>query len=116
MLPLFISIAVTEDEIVLVGALCLLLVIVGIGVMFFINAGITQESFQKLLQEEDYSIERKRNRKKNQAVGTVYWLVVTAAFLGYSFITNDWERSWIVWVIAGVLFPAVLAVRNMMRD
>lgn len=115
-LPLFISIAVTEDEIVLVGALCLLLVIVGIGVMFFINAGITQESFQKLLQEEDYSIEKKRNRKKNQAVGTVYWLVVTAAFLGYSFITNDWERSWIIWAVAGVLFPAMLAVRNMMRD
>lgn len=115
-LPLFIGMAITENEMILVCMLCLLLVVEGIGVMFFINAGIIQASFQKLLQEEDYSVERKRSSKWNQAVGTVYWLVITAAFLGYSFITNDWGRSWIIWPVAGVLFPAVLAIRNMMRD
>lgn len=115
-LPLFIGMAITENEMILVCMLCLLLVVEGIGVMFFINACIIQASFQKLLQEEDYSVERKRSSKWNLAVGTVYWLVVTAAFLGYSFITNDWGRSWIIWPVAGVLFPAVLAIRNMMRD
>lgn len=44
-LPLFIGMAITENEMILVCMLCLLLVVEGIGVMFFINAGIIQASF-----------------------------------------------------------------------
>lgn len=29
-----------------------------------------------------------------------------------NFATNNWEYSWIVWVVAGVLYPAVLGIVN----
>lgn len=41
--------------------------------------------------------------------------MVTAVFLGYSFITNDWGRSWIIWPVAGVLFGAVMAIYNAVK-
>ena len=46
------------------------------------------------------------------AVYTAYWFVATAVYLGYSLWSNTWGRSWIIWVIAGVLFPAVLAITS----
>lgn len=43
-------------------------------------------------------------------VASVYWMVITAGFLAYSFITGDWGRSWIIWPVAGVLFGAIMSV------
>ena len=32
------------------------------------------------------------------------------AYLGISLFTMDWHITWIIWVIAGVLYPAVAAI------
>ena len=37
-------------------------------------------------------------------------LLVLTGFLAYSFVTGGWDRSWIVWPVAAVLFPAVTAL------
>ncbi len=42
-----------------------------------------------------------------EVVAGVYWCIVTAGFLAYSFTTGDWGRSWIVWPVAGCLFGAI---------
>lgn len=110
---LFVSVIFSEQEFVLVLFLCLMLVAEGVGVCFFILAGITQASFQKLLQEGEYSIREKTKFPLRATVGTVYWLAATAIFLGVGFAGSGWKNSWLVWPIAGVLFPAVLAIVNM---
>jgi asparagine N-glycosylation enzyme membrane subunit Stt3 len=46
------------------------------------------------------------------AIATVYWLLVVAAFLAYSFFSNDWQNSWIIWPVAGVLFAALMVICN----
>ncbi|MDP9832570.1 phosphate/sulfate permease [Trueperella abortisuis] len=38
----------------------------------------------------------------------VYWLLVMTGFFAYSFITEDWGQSWIIWPVAGVLFAALM--------
>lgn len=89
---------------------CPLCFLVGIGVRFFIIAGINQASFDKLLQEGDYSISKKKNSSVVSMVTTVYWLLVTAVFLAVGFFTAKWQYAGLIWPITGVLFPAVLAV------
>ncbi len=113
LIPLFAGMSINEeDDLFLVSMLCLTIVFVGIGVVFFTGSGILWESFEKLLQEGEYSRKKKESRSVITAVSTVYWLVATAVFLGYSLVTNQWGYSWVIWVIAGVLYPAVLAVLN----
>ena len=34
---------------------------------------------------------------------TVYWEVVTCVYLGWSFLTDTWGISWMIWIIAGVV-------------
>ena len=58
---------------------------------------------------------RKRPPKEERTVNTVYWCVVTAIYLGWSFHTMNWQRTWIIWPCAAVLFGAVLAVSNAVR-
>ena len=43
----------------------------------------------------------------------IYWCLVTAAYLAWSFITMAWDRTWIVWPVAGVLFAAVVGIIRM---
>ncbi|MBQ7775529.1 MAG: helix-turn-helix transcriptional regulator [Lachnospiraceae bacterium] len=103
------------NEFVEVLFLCLMIAIVSIGVRFFVIAGIIQASFEKLLQEGDYSIEKKTTVSLTGAVSTIYWLVITAIFLAFGFSGNNWKLCGLIWPIAGVLFPAVLMIVKMIE-
>lgn len=113
-IPLFIG-AIFNDEnaLLLMIMLSITLVIAGIGVVFFIRSGIIWVSYEKLLQEGDYSKEKKKKQSLATTILVTYWLIATAIYLGYSLFTNNWEYSWVVWVVAGVVFPAVAMITNL---
>ena len=96
--------------------LCVTLLTVALGVMFFIVAGVRWASMQKLLKEGEFSEKGKQKNKIIEAIGTVYWLLVTAIYLGWSFLTSDWHITWVIWPIAGVLFAVVELVCNLVID
>lgn len=96
--------------------LCGTLLTVAIGVMFFIVAGVRWASMQKLLKEGEFSEKGKQKNKIIEAIGTVYWLLATAIYLGWSFLTSDWHITWVIWPIAGVLFAVVELVCNLVID
>lgn len=109
-IPLLTAAFLTENELYLAIALSGTMLLAGCGAVCFISVGIPWASLQKLLQEEDYTPEKKRQSGRIGAISTAYWLVVTALYLGWSFYTNDWKGTWIVWPVAGVLFGAIMAV------
>ena len=96
--------------------LCVTLLTVAIGVMFFIVAGVRWASMQKLLKEGEFSEKGKQKNKIIEAIGTVYWLLATAIYLGWSFLTSNWHITWVIWPIAGVLFAVVELVCNLVID
>ena len=99
--PIFIVMMLTDDESSLAAlGVCVLLVMVAVGVKIIANTAIIWEGMDKLLEEGDFT----RQNKKTSKFDGLYWIVVTAIFLTYSFITMDWGRSWIIWPVAGVLF------------
>jgi len=111
-IPLFIGGFLTENDLFLAVMLSITMMLAGVGVIFFITAGINWASMEKLLQEGDYTRQKKQNSPYTGAIATVYWLVVVAGFLAYSFKTNDWQNSWIIWPVAGVLFAAIMVICN----
>ena len=105
-IPLIVAIFIDYEPYTILGV-CALLILAAAGVYQFITAGVIQESFNKLLQEGDYAPDAKR---VNKNIGSVYWPIVTALYLGYSFITGDWTHSWIVWPVAGVLWAGIASI------
>ncbi|MDO4810409.1 MAG: helix-turn-helix transcriptional regulator [Eubacteriales bacterium] len=88
-----------------------LLFVVAIGVFLIILAAMPWSAMQKLLEEGDYARQNKGEKgKRNSAISSAYWLTAVAVFLCWSFVTNAWDRTWIVWPIAGVLYPALMGI------
>lgn len=107
-IPLFAGVFLPENVLFMAVMLCVTIALAGVGVMLLITAGIQWDSLQKLLQEGSYSRQNKRGAALAGALGTMYWLLVTAGFLAYSFATDDWKGGWIVWPVAGVLYAALM--------
>ncbi len=116
-MALFGAAFVEGNEFLEVVFLCIAIAIAAIGVRFLVLAGIIQGSFQRLLQEGDYSIEEKTNTKSSVvgAVSAIYWLVVTAIFLCLIFSGWKYETSGLIWAVAGVLFPVVVIVTKLIE-
>ena len=110
-IPLFASAALDAENLLLpVGMLCLTLVTVAFGVRLLVRCGTVWGGFERLLEEGEYTREEKKKQPLVSKISQVYWMLVLAGYLVYSFITNEWDRSWIVWPVAAVLFPAVTAL------
>ena len=108
--------AFTENEFVIVILLTITLLLAGVGAGIFIVAGVRWASMQKLLKEGEYTPSEIRKSRVREAVSTAYWLSAAAIYLGWSFFTNAWETTWIVWPVAGVLFAGVMAVCRLFSD
>ena len=48
-------------------------------------------------------------------IAGIYWTLVTADYLAWSFWSGEWNRTWIIWPVAGVLFGAVIGIAAMFR-
>ena len=120
-LPMFavISVMPAADDIVYVASVCVLLFMVGLGCIAFVYSGTYHGAMEKLLEEGDYTRQRKAKSRLVSTVSVCYWLVVTAVFLFYTFgpLGNGQARySWFIWAIAGVLYAAVLAVLRLIGN
>ena len=113
--PLFISMLFTEEEFVYVVSVCALLAVAAVGVLLIVRSSIVWGSFQMLLEEGDYSREAKAEAKKYGWIAGSYWMLVTAGYLAWSFITDNWDRTWIVWPIAAVAYAAVYEIAKALR-
>lgn len=117
-LPLFMSVCVEGSDILYVGMVSLLLIIVSFGCYVFVYAGTIQNAMDKLLEEGDYSRKNKEEKSVRGTVSVVYWLVVTAIFLYYTFGpqgNGQPQYSWFIWAVAGVLYGALMTVWTLLE-
>ncbi len=110
--PLFVGV-VTQKEFFVVVMLTVTLLLAGLGASLFVLSGVRRASMQKLLKEGEYALRDRGKILIKKTVSTVYWLSVTAVYLGWSFLTDDWKITWVVWPVAGVLFSAVMCLCNL---
>lgn len=116
-IPIFAGVCMYGDnDLFLIGMVSITLVLVGIGVVFFVSSGIIWGSFETLLQEGDYTKQKKKIKSLLEHISSAYWLTTTAIFLTYSLITDNWEYSWIIWILAALLYPAMKHVIGILTD
>ena len=115
--PIFISMIIFgEDDLHTALAVPFLLLFVAVGVFRIVKTNIIWDALNMLLEQGDYRREKKMDEHKNENVGQIYWCLVTAIYLGYSFITQRWDISWIVWPVAGVSYGAVRGIVKSFRS
>lgn len=105
--PLLIAAFLEAPDFILVSTVCLLLIIVATAVHLFIRIGSTMESYQLLLREGEYTLNKKRANKKMERISSIYWSIILAIYLLISFTKMNWGISWVIWPVAGVFYAAV---------
>ena len=111
-IPLLITACVGMSELVILCMVGVLLLTISAAVHLFVRMGMIWGSYQKLLQEDAYTKEEKETNKKLSFFPGIYWCTVTAIYLCISFVFDNWDVSWIVWPVAGVLFAAIMGIAH----
>lgn len=104
----------TEEDYILVSLVGLMLILLALAAYIFISSQMRMASNDKLLQEGDYTQSKKKVSPILENISGIFWLIATAIYLTWSLMSQNWENTWIVWPIAGVLYAAVIIITRMM--
>lgn len=109
-LPLFGALALDSPEIYYIFSVCIILLLSACGVFLIVWKGSINGSYQRLLEEGDYTRKRKHMAGWRKGISGAYWCVVTAVYVGISFLTERWDMTWLVWPCAGIIWAAVYSL------
>ena len=108
--PLMMMAAFSAADIVYIYGVCILLAVVSVAVLMFVWAGCIRGSYDKLLQEGDYTAEKKAVERKTSFFPGAYWCLVTAVFLAWGFRGDSWRTAGMVWPVAALIFVVIQCV------
>lgn len=103
----------TEEPHIITPLIGLMLVVIGFAVTVFIRSQMRMDSYNKLLQEGDFSMTKKQASPLLGRISGIFWITATIVYLVWSFSTNDWHQTWMVWPIAGLLYAVVMIIAKM---
>jgi len=107
--PLMMAAAFSAENMTYIYCVDILLALVSGAVFLFVWSGSIRESYDKLLQEGDYTVEMKQVRKKLTFFPPAYWCLVVAVFLAVEF-WSSWRIAALVWPVAALLFVVLLSI------
>lgn len=115
--PLFIALIIggEENEFLLMLGVVGILSFVALGVNLIVKTSIIWEGYNMVLEQGGYTKQGKEKNELIESIAGIYWLTITAAYLGYSFLTYKWYISWIIWPIAGILFGVISIIVEMIQ-
>lgn len=116
-IPLFIAVGLDASDWIYAVAVSALLAMIAVGCWLFVYAGTNYGALQQLLQEGDYTRTQKAHKRIFSTFSTVYWLLITAAFLLCVTIPIGRRQDiWILFAVGGMLYAAILAVLHLILD
>lgn len=107
-MPLIITAVMEMSDPIVVLMVPVLLIIIAIAVNKFVKLGLIREGYMQLLKQEEFEPENRKKAELEERVGGIYWPVVVAIYLAWSFIGDAWARSWLIFPIAGLIFAALV--------
>lgn len=108
-LPLIIFAVLEASDSVIIITVGIMFVFIAAGVYILITTNMIEDSYNMLLQERDFTKENKEMSKKLAPLNMAYWPLAVVIFFIISY-TVGYDKSWIVFVAAGLLYAPVRAI------
>lgn len=113
--PVFLGVFLGESDSMMTITAGIMMFFIGVGVFFFIFTGNVWGAYETILSHgqtfEDVKAAREEARKKTQVsrlLDEVYWPIVVIIYLAWSFLFNTWAYSWLIFMVAGVVYSGIL--------
>ncbi len=109
-IPMMVAGGLNANDIVMASCVGFMLFLVGVGASQVVSASTINDCYDMMLQQGDYTVEKKLTKKKMSPIIVAYWCLITAVYLGVSLTTNEWEYTWIIWPVAGLVYAALYGI------
>lgn len=113
--PLMLAVAMGANSATIMLTIIALLVSIGIGLHYVIPASAHQEALKYILNNGDKDAGKSQDTLLAEKVAGIYWPLVVAVYLGWSFWTMNWGVTWIIFPVAGVAFAALVALTKVLK-
>jgi transcriptional regulator with XRE-family HTH domain len=95
-------------------AIILLLACVSTGLHYVIPTSHHQEALNYVLKKGDLEAGKSQDTKRAEKLAGVYWPLLVAVYLGWSFWTMNWGITWIVFPVGAVAFGGVVGLAKLL--
>lgn len=109
-LPLISASLTDAADVILIWMVCVLLCMIAAAVYLFTTAHAVNSCCDVLLKEGEYTEQNQKNNKTMSIISSVFWSIIVAIYIAWSFYTMDWGRTWIIWPIAGVVHSVISTI------
>lgn len=106
-LPLIISAVIGVSDHILVCLVSLLLLLISIGVAIMVRVQMVKEMYDKLLEKGEFTRFKKQSKNTMKPFASIFWPLIVIIYLFISFRTYRWDLTWIIWVLAGILYAFI---------
>ncbi len=113
--PLVVLGALGFPDSVLIGCVGLMFLLCAFSVAGIVTVSYRWGAYQRLLQEGEFTKAQKKEKKRNQTAETAYWSLCTGIYLLVSFLTFSWYITWVIWPVAGCLYPVFQLIVDSIR-
>ena len=91
-------------------ALAFFMILLGVAFPNVVIAEIRKEAYKKMLNSgEDNALQVKEN-KWNEQVASIYFPIVLAIYFAWSFSTEQWQVTWMIWPIAALGYVSLVGL------
>ena len=87
--------------------LLLLCVLAATGLLIYTRMSVPQDVEPFLTRKKESFDTSTPQGRRRKGIASIYWLLVTAAYLAISFATGAWYITWLVWLIASAGWQAI---------
>ena len=115
-IPIFVGMIVSVEDMTMIISVVIMLLLIAIGVNLLVKTNIYMNSINAILEEGDFRRRNKKLKRRIEPFCGIYWIAATAIYVAYSFLTNNWDRSWIIWPVAGISFPIYYLILKIIFD
>lgn len=115
-IPIFVGMIVSVEDMTMIISVVIMLLLIAIGVNLLVKTNIYMNSINAILEEGDFRRRNKKLKRRIEPFCGIYWIAATAIYVAYSFLTNNWDRSWIIWPVAGISFPIYYLILKFIFD
>ena len=106
----------TVNPLISAGFVSGMLLLISMAVGLFVWVGVQWASMERLLREGEFTPKKHKESALEETITRVYWLLITAGYLIWSFLSGSWGISWIVWPIAGIIFAAIREILHYLEN
>lgn len=117
-IPLLLCGALGAPDLFCLVALVGMFMVIAAAVYLLIRTDSEKEAVDILLQRGKFSPEYRRDTRnaRLEKFRRFFWCALTALYLGWSFWTDDWKVTWIVWPVGALIYAAIAALLGARED